>query len=147
MRLPPGQGHGLEAEYRAQRVRELLTGFKFLQVHPGSLYFSSSFIEHFVLDVLTLSPFHLCTFVQVNNMNNLFSLVGATIIATLHDFFHGNYDPLDLDNERWHEYYVQVKQTIIGMRQAQLSDWLNHLQANLLTRACTSLGLLPFTAN
>ena len=130
---------GSEVEHRAQRVQGLLTGFEFLRELPGSPYFSSSFTEHFILDILTLSPFNLCRFVQVNNMDNLFSLVGASIIAALHDFFDGNYNPREVDNERWHEYYVEVKRIIADMRRAQLSDWLDRRQTNLLLRAHTSL--------
>ncbi|KAG6379906.1 hypothetical protein JVT61DRAFT_10470 [Boletus reticuloceps] len=138
LRLPPGC-NGSEIEHRAHRVRELLSGFEFLRDHPDSSYFSSSFIEHFVLDALTLSPFSLCEFVQVNSMDNLFSLVGASIIATLHDFSGGKYEPHNVDNATWYGYYLEVKQVIIDMRQAQTSDWLDRLQTNLLARAQASL--------
>ncbi|KAF8130855.1 hypothetical protein EV363DRAFT_1450549 [Boletus edulis] len=139
LRLPSGQS-GSEAGYRDQRVRQLLSGFDFLRDHPTLPYFSSSFMEHFLLDALTISPFGLHRFVRSNNMDNLFMLAATSIIAALHDFQDGKYDPRNAENSKWHQYSQPVNRMIEQMRQAQwLESWLDGLQTNLLARAHASL--------
>ncbi|KAG6371063.1 hypothetical protein JVT61DRAFT_10600 [Boletus reticuloceps] len=126
--------------YCAGRVRQLLSGCEFLRDNHTDAYFSSPFFEHFVIDMLTYTPYELCSFIRVEHMDNFFGFVGAAIIATLHDFVEGHYLPRDLDGGCWRVYYLEIMHLIEGIRSsADDSQWLQNWQQQLLQRSCACL--------
>ena len=131
---------GSPIEHCAGRVTHLLAGFEFLRDNPSQPFFSSRFFEHFMLNILTLSPFNLCSFIGVDHLDNLFTLGGAAIIAALHDFEEGFCVPRDVKCDVWRMYYLEVEKVIRGMRQEDyLRQWLDDFQKNLLDRGRASL--------
>ena len=132
--LRPPQGQNVNT-YWATRVWELLRSYEFLQEDPSLPLFSSSFFENFLLDTLTLFPFQLSSLIESTHLNNIFCLAGAAIIAALHDFDEGPYQPCSLDGKTWQGYYKEIMLKVGGMR-ADLTTglWLHNFQSQLLAR-------------
>ena len=113
--LCPPQGQNMNT-YWVTRVWELLRSYEFLWEDPSLPLFSSSFFKNFLLDALMLFPFQLSSLIESTHLDNIFCLAGAAIIAALHDFDEGPYQPCSLDGETWRGYYKEIMLKVEGMR-------------------------------
>ncbi|KAL4068545.1 hypothetical protein V8B97DRAFT_2059065 [Scleroderma yunnanense] len=135
---------GSEIQHQATRVRYLLTGFNFLQDphHPETEFFSSSFFQNFMIDMLFLTPMSLWNCVLPNDqLDNVFGLGGAALAVTLKDFIQGYYcELLDCSAEKWQDDYLSILSLISCMQANPIRrDWLVMLQQSLMTQGHTGL--------
>ncbi|KAL4073270.1 hypothetical protein V8B97DRAFT_2103610 [Scleroderma yunnanense] len=106
--------------------------------HPETEFFSSSFFQNFMIDMLFLTPMSLWNCVLPNDqLDNIFGLGGAALAVTLKDFIQGYYCKLsDYD-------YLSILSLISCMQTNPIRrDWLVMLQQSLMAQG--HAGLPPF---
>lgn len=115
----PSSGQGSAKDHCTRRVQDLLLGYKFLRDSPNQPHFSSTFFEHFILDLITILPIGFSEFVLTEHLNNVFALTGAALNTVLHEFYKGVYKPYEVNEGNWGEYYLKSKQLLVGMQQQE----------------------------
>jgi len=136
LRLEPGS-EGSEIEHHAERVQGLLENFNYLRDprNPNHEFFSSSFFQNFMVDMLFLTSMNLWKSVQGSTLDTVFGLGGAAMAATLKDFGKGYYHEIDSSSNRWRGDYLQAIQLISHMRDNPARrDWLDELQRHIMAR-------------
>ena len=144
LRRELADGEGSEIQHRATRVRFLLTDFNFLRDphYPETEFFSSSFFQNLMIDLLFLTPMTLWNHVPSNGqLDNVFGLGGAALAVTLKDFIQGYYCELsDCSADKWQDDYLSILDLIACMRANPVRrDWLITLQQSLMTRGYAGL--------
>ena len=135
---------GSEIQHQATRVRDLLTDFNFLRDphHLETKFFSSSFFQNFMIDILFLTPMTLWSCIPPNDeLDNIFGLGGAALAATLKDFIQGYYCELsDCRADKWRDDYLSILNLITNMQANPVRrDWLVTLQQSLMARGRAGL--------
>lgn len=141
LRLEPGI-EGSEIEHHAERVGFLLENMNYLRDprNPNHEFFSSSFFQNFMIDMLFLTPMNLWQFVRDNTLDTVFGLAGAAIAATLKDFRQGYHSEFDSSAIRWRDDYLEAIQLISHMRDDPArKDWLDSLQQLIMARGRAGL--------
>ena len=142
--LRPGPNEAASAiEYRAQKVVQLLDNFGYLRDPRNKVgeFFSSSFFQNFIINMLFLTPMELWKYVANDNLDTVFRLGGAALAATLHDFRNGYHKEGDASAAHWRESYSQVLHLVTAMHsEPTRGDWLVSLQQSLMARGRAGLA-------
>ena len=130
--------------YRKERVRYLLKDFNFLrdlsQPQNEPSYFTTPFFQHFMINMLFLTPMKLWQHVQDGCLDTTFALGATAIAAALGDFWKGYYCDVDAKADNWREQYTKAIDLISLMRsKPDGNEWLTRYQQCIITHGKAEL--------